>query len=339
MDNDCDDAIDNPPLADAPPAGQTGCWNLPGNCCTFSQLNWCPPSGGTCNAAGTLTSPCAAGTLTCDEGAWTCANVVRPSAEVCDGIDNNCNGIGDEGTQAGMECTSGVGACEAEGVFVCGVSGTSCTAQPAEPSTELCDNDVDDDCNGMVDDGFALGETCTVGVGACEATGMNVCSSGSESCDATAGEPETELCGNGIDDDCNGFADEGFTLGETCTVGVGACVATGVTICDGVGTTCDATEGTPATGETCGNGIDDDCNEMVDDGCVVEDDAGVGDDAGVDIDASTPVTDAGADANTGGDDSSGCSCRAGATGSPLGARAIALGLIAVVLVRRRRARA
>lgn len=305
-DNDCDQVVDNPPFADAPSAAQAGCWNQPGNCCVFSNLNWCPPPGATCGGVGTLPSPCSAGTLSCAGGAWTCAGSVRPQTEVCDGVDNDCNAMIDDGTEAGTTCTSGIGPCQAQGALVCSLTGASCSAVP--------------------------------------------------------GVPGLEVCGNGIDDDCNGFTDDGFVLGASCSVGVGACVAVGVTICNGTGTACDATAGTPAASETCGDGVDDDCNGLVDDGCTVDagilddagmtvdagiiDDAGATFDAGILDDAGAPVdagvqTDAGTDAGTpDGGASPGCSCRVGGSGSLVDAAATMLGLLGVVLARRmRRARA
>jgi MYXO-CTERM domain-containing protein len=299
-DNDCDDEVDNPPFADAPSAGQARCWDLPGNCCTFSSLNWCPPSGATCSGTGVLSSPCAAGTITCDLGAWTCAGVQRPLPEVCDGLDNNCDGTTDDGTEAGTSCTSGLGACEAMGVLECSVTGASCSADPGLPGTELCGNGVDDDCNGMVDEGFTIGASCTVGVGACLATGMYACDAGSEVCDATEGTPAaSETCDDGVDDDCDGMIDNG------CTPDAG--------VPDDAGVASDA--------------------GMVDDAGTT-DDAGMIDDASVATDARV-LEDAGADASTpDGGGSSGCSCRAGASSAPVGAPAMALGLLAVLLARR-----
>lgn len=313
-DNDCDGQSDNPPFADAPSAGQTGCWNQAGNCCTFSNLNWCPPPGATCGSTGGLSSPCAAGTITCDEGAWTCANVQPPQTEVCDGSDNNCNGATDEGTEAGTGCTSGVGACAAMGVLECSVSGASCSADPGLPGTELCGNGIDDDCNGMADDGFTIGASCTVGVGACLATGMLVCDAGSEVCDATEGTPAaSETCDDGVDDDCDGMIDNG------CTPDAG--------VPDDAGVAGDA-------GPVGDAGLVDDAGTTDDAG--MNDDAGMIDDASVRMDASV-LEDAGVDAGPpDGGGSSGCSCRAGASSAPFGARAIALGLLAVLLARRSR---
>ena len=76
--------------------------------------------------------------------------------------------------------------------------------------------------------------------------------------------PVAETC-NGVDDNCNGTIDETWPLkGTACTVGVGACARTGIWVCNGAGTglVCSATPGSPVA-ETC-NGIDDNCNGLVD---------------------------------------------------------------------------
>src|SRR5262249_5870110 len=130
IDDNCNGQVDEAPLADAPPAGQNGCWNdpptsaMPG---TFHNLSWCPPMGATANANGTLTAPGTKGTLACAGAAgWVCQGAKEPSPEVCDGLDNNCNGQVDENvTGIGQPCGSNVGECKqgvtscAGGVIVC----------------------------------------------------------------------------------------------------------------------------------------------------------------------------------------------------------------------------
>lgn len=109
------------------------------------------------------------------------------------------------------------------------------------------------------------GTACSAGVGACLQNSIMKCTNGMPYCAAVPGMPSPETC-NGLDDDCDGNADDGLGLGNACTVGVGACVATGMLVCDNNGgVVCSVSAGMPAM-ETC-NGIDDDCDGVVDDGC------------------------------------------------------------------------
>ncbi len=117
-------------------------------------------------------------------------NVSPLKPEVCDGVDNNCDGNVD-----GIATSCGVGACARAGTCTAGVD--SCTA--GSPTSESCNN-IDDDCDGTVD-GF--GTSC--GVGACARTGT--CAAGGNSC--MPGSPTPETCNN-LDDDCNGSVDNGF---------------------------------------------------------------------------------------------------------------------------------
>jgi hypothetical protein len=119
-------------------------------------------------------------------------------------------------------------------------------------AAEVC-NQIDDDCDATVDEGFGTGVACSVGQGACLRYGLIVCTangSGNQ-CDAVPGTPQTEVC-NLIDDDCDGPIDEDFDLDLD-----------GYTTCGG-----DCADGAPGVhpgAVEIFNGVDDDCNNVIDD--------------------------------------------------------------------------
>ena len=99
----------------------------------------------------------------------------------------------------------------------------------------------------------------TAGVGSCSA-GIQYCVDGLFGPCTGEVTPSAESC-NGRDDDCDGSSDNGL---GTITCGVGACQQTTAACSSGSPGTC--TPGIP-TRETCGDGIDNNCNEVIDEGC------------------------------------------------------------------------
>ena len=252
----------------ADPSGQN-----PGQYCVPMSRNCSCTSGADEGQVRTCTSTNGIGACpgleTCQPtaGGWTGCTAPAASPETCDGVDNDCDQLIDDGLNntACAITVAGVGTCP--GTTLCaGAAGTIC--QGPTPQAETC-NFADDDCDGTIDETYAgLGDVCAAGAGACERFGVIRCTAagtGSE-CSAVAGAPTAERCNN-ADEDCDGATDETYpTKGALCSVGVGACVRQGNQVCraDGAGTTCSVTPG-PIAAETC-NDLDDDCDGKLDEG-------------------------------------------------------------------------
>ena len=111
--------------------------------------------------------------------------------EVCDSIDNDCDGNVDEGF---YPCQSDCG----EGLAIC-LDGELILCDAPLPIPEICDG-IDNNCNGDIDEDLI--QECHT---ACE-SGIEYCIDGSWT-GCTAQAPAPEQC-NGMDDDCNGSIDE-----------------------------------------------------------------------------------------------------------------------------------
>ena len=250
LDDDCDDVIDE---------GFEGL----GDPCTIGAGSCAGPGVLSCNPDAPEAQPTCRGTSG------------EPAAEVCNGLDDDCDGNTDEDYPGvGEACVEGIGACAEEGLRICAGDGTRalCDAEPRAPSLERCDerNDVDDDCDGEVDEAYLeVGGPCEAGVGACRREGTLRCDpidGDGLQCSALPGAsaPNDATC-DGVDDDCDGRTDEDF-VPAVITCGLGACVAEGTQRCANGEITNLCDPGDAGVGDDTCDGVDDDCDGRTDEG-------------------------------------------------------------------------
>ncbi len=139
-------------------------------------------------SCGTDTGECTTGTQTCSSGAWGLCTGNGPTQEICDGKDNNCNGIGDE-PFIDFYIDN-----DRDGYGNPAQTARACSIQPGYVLNSL-------DCN----DGDALLTTlvsCNYNSISCG--NYQSCIRNAQNCPAAP----AETCGNNIDENCNGNADD-----------------------------------------------------------------------------------------------------------------------------------
>lgn len=189
------------PIATAQPEA---CNGADDDCDTRTDEGLTPPSS-FCNPNGV----CNGTSASCGGAAgWVCS--YPPSFQAtetrCDGLDNDCDGGIDEPfaginptTGAGLACSVGTGVCRRTGNFVCLADGTNAVCSVTSPgagSPETCNN-LDDDCNGRIDDAIPASAIPTVTVPRAGGGTVRVMAYEASRADATASSPglaETVAC-------------------------------------------------------------------------------------------------------------------------------------------------
>ena len=240
--------------------------------------------------------------------------------EVCNGVDDDCDGFIDEGVQntyyqdadtdlygnasvTSMACTQPTG-------YVS--DNTDCddgniSIYPG--ALELC-NGLDDNCNTLIDEGVQntyyqdadidlYGNVLVTMLACTQPVGYVLNSTDCDDGNAFVYPGATEVC-NGLDDNCNALINEGVlntyyqdsdgdlygnasVLTQACTVLIG--YTSDNSDCDDSNAAVN-----PGAAEVCGNGLDDNCNTQIDESCSLSADLSI-----TNLDSIDPLTPAGQD--------------------------------------------
>lgn len=159
-------------------------------------------------------------------------NIHPFTMELCDDIDNNCDGQIDEGFDA-----------DGDGVKICEGDCDDNEPNVFPGNTEICGDGIDNNCDGQIDEG------CNPDL---DGDGFSVAQGDCDDSDASISPDALEVCDN-LDNNCDGSIDEGFDIDGD-----------GYTICNG---DCDDNDAAifPGNTEVC-DGLDNNCDGQIDEG-------------------------------------------------------------------------
>jgi len=234
LDNDCDGKKDDGFDVQTDVKNCGAC----GNVCLFTNAT------GTCSAGQCKVTVCNKGYANLDKSdkngcEYKCPVWPILSSDGCDGLDSDCDGKIDEDFTAAA-CGKTKGECKA-GVSTCKLGVTSCVGAKG-PTVEVC-NGLDDDCDGVKDDGFdklndpryclsckpcslknavanCKGGVC--GIAACKSGYVDLDKKPGNGCEYPCTVTGQEIC-DGLDNDCDGYKDNGVTLTQSICKQVGPC--------------------------------------------------------------------------------------------------------------------